>query len=101
MYRFLYILGHEIQFTSIPADGQAYEGDSIVLKCSAYSEDDIDYSWSLNGNNYVFPNQGGCQRLDIINEIMLRVSAVLNLIKNRKFDNPRGGTHLTQIYSGY
>ncbi|XP_055532558.1 tyrosine-protein kinase-like otk isoform X2 [Wyeomyia smithii] len=40
----------EFQFTVLPKYTQVYEGESVVLKCRAFFDDEIDFSWTLNGN---------------------------------------------------
>ncbi|XP_058458429.1 tyrosine-protein kinase-like otk [Malaya genurostris] len=40
----------EFQFTVLPKYTQAYEGESVVFRCRASFDDEIDFSWTLNGN---------------------------------------------------
>ncbi|XP_053690254.1 tyrosine-protein kinase-like otk [Sabethes cyaneus] len=40
----------EFQFTVLPKYTQVYEGETVVLKCRAFFDDEIDFSWTLNGN---------------------------------------------------
>ncbi|XP_065083102.1 tyrosine-protein kinase-like otk [Ochlerotatus camptorhynchus] len=40
----------EFQFTVLPKYTQVYEGESVVFKCRAFFDDEIDFSWTLNGN---------------------------------------------------
>ncbi|XP_058827273.1 tyrosine-protein kinase-like otk [Topomyia yanbarensis] len=40
----------EFQFTVLPKYTQVYEGESVVFKCRASYDDEIDFSWTLNGN---------------------------------------------------
>ncbi|XP_062533903.1 uncharacterized protein LOC134202911, partial [Armigeres subalbatus] len=40
----------EFQFTVLPKYTQVYEGESVVFQCRAFFDDEIDFSWTLNGN---------------------------------------------------
>ncbi|EAT40387.1 AAEL007890-PA [Aedes aegypti] len=40
----------EFQFTVLPKHTQVYEGESVVFQCRAFFDDEIDFSWTLNGN---------------------------------------------------
>ncbi|XP_055622002.1 tyrosine-protein kinase-like otk [Toxorhynchites rutilus septentrionalis] len=45
-----FVRGYQFQFTVVPKYIQVYEGESVVFKCRAFFDDEIDFSWTLNGN---------------------------------------------------
>ncbi|KFB47493.1 AGAP011490-PA-like protein [Anopheles sinensis] len=40
----------EFQFTVTPQSRQVFEGEPVTFECRALFDDEIDFSWTLNGN---------------------------------------------------